>query len=151
VEQLVKNLERRFDGLRVAGYQPSKFRRVTPKERDRIVEEIGITGAKITFVGLGCPRQEVWVYEFGDRLTMPVIAVGAAFDFHAGYLRQAPAHLQRAGLEWAFRLAMEPRRLWRRYLVLNPIYTVLVAMQLTRLCTFDVEDVADPTAEELFG
>lgn len=82
---------------------------------------------------------------------MPTIAVGAAFDFHAGYLKQAPGCLQRAGLEWAFRLALEPRRLWRRYLVLNPSYVVLVALQAARLRRFDVDDVRPPASEKLFG
>ena len=115
------------------------------------MREIRDSGAMITFVGLGCPRQEVWAYEFGDRLAMPTIAVGAAFDFHAGYLKQAPSFLQRAGLEWAFRLAMEPRRLWRRYLILNPLYVSLVLLQLTGLRQFDLDDVCAPESENLFG
>jgi len=90
-------------------------------------------GARLTFVGLGCPRQEVWAYENRPLLPMPLIAVGAAFDFHAGGLRQAPASLQRAGLEWLFRLVMEPRRLWRRYLFLNPYYLILLGLQAAGL------------------
>ena len=151
VEQLVANLSSRFSGLRVAGFEPSRFRTLSSGERDQIVREIRGSGAMITFVGLGCPRQEVWAYEFGDRLAMPTVAVGAAFDFHAGYLKQAPSVLQRAGLEWAFRLAMEPRRLWRRYLILNPQYVMLVGLQLTRLRRFDVNDACAPVSEELFG
>jgi exopolysaccharide biosynthesis WecB/TagA/CpsF family protein len=81
-------------------------------------------------VGLGCPRQEVWAYEFRDRLKMPVVAVGAAFPFLAGTLRQAPQWMQDRGLEWLFRLSSEPRRLWRRYLLLSPAYLFLVACQL---------------------
>jgi exopolysaccharide biosynthesis WecB/TagA/CpsF family protein len=81
------------------------------------------------FVGLGCPRQEVWIYELGHLLSLPLIAVGAAFDFHAGMLPQAPSGWQRAGLEWLFRLICEPRRLWRRYVYLNPAYIALVLMQ----------------------
>jgi exopolysaccharide biosynthesis WecB/TagA/CpsF family protein len=151
VERLVDNLAQRFDGLRVAGYQPSKFRTISSEERDQIVREIRNSGATITFVGLGCPRQEVWAYEFGARLNMPTVAVGAAFDFHAGYLKQAPNALQQHGLEWAFRLAMEPRRLWRRYLLLNPLYLLLVLLQLTGLRRFDVADVRAPLSEKLFG
>ena len=107
--------------------------------------------AMITFVGLGCPRQEVWAYEFGNLLAMPTVAVGAAFDFHAGYLKQAPNYLQRGGLEWAFRLAIEPRRLWRRYLILNPLYMMLVVLQLTKLRHFALDDVCAPVSEKLFG
>lgn len=151
VERLVGNLSQRFDGLRVAGFQPSRFRTVSFEERDQIVREIRDSGAMIAFVGLGCPRQEVWTFEFGDRLNMPTIAVGAAFDFHAGYLKQAPDFLQQHGLEWAFRLAMEPRRLWRRYLLLNPLYLMLVLLQLTRLRRFDLDDARAPESEKLFG
>ncbi len=151
VERLIENLSQRFGGLRVAGFQPSKFRTLSANERDRIVGEIRNSGAMITFVGLGCPRQEVWAYEFGDRLNMPTVAVGAAFDFHAGYLRQAPNILQQHGLEWAFRLAMEPRRLWRRYLILNPQYMMLVGLQFTGLRRFDVHNTCEPSSEKLFG
>ena len=151
VEKLIENLRARFDGLQIAGYQPSRFRRVSTQKRDEILRNIREAGAAITFVGLGCPRQEVWAYEFGAHLSMPTIAVGAAFDFHAGYLRQAPEFLQRAGLEWAFRLAMEPRRLWKRYLILNPIYVMQVFSQLTGLRRFDISDVDSPRSEELFG
>lgn len=151
VERLTQNLSKRFDGFRVAGFQPSRFRTVSVAERDEIVREIRGSGATIVFVGLGCPRQEVWAYEFGDRLGMPTIAVGAAFDFHAGYLKQAPDYLQRAGLEWAFRLAREPRRLWQRYLLLNPLYVMLVVLQAARLRRFDLDDVCPPASEKLFG
>jgi N-acetylglucosaminyldiphosphoundecaprenol N-acetyl-beta-D-mannosaminyltransferase len=151
VKRLVENLSERFDGLRIAGFQPSRFRTISQYERDEIVRDIFETGAKITFVGLGCPRQEVWAYEFGDRLGMPTIAVGAAFDFHAGYLKQAPSILQRFGLEWAFRLLMEPKRLWRRYLILNPYFTMLVVLQLTGRRRFNVDDVRAPALEKLIG
>jgi exopolysaccharide biosynthesis WecB/TagA/CpsF family protein len=151
VERLIDNLSTRYEGLQIAGYQPSRFRRVSTQERDEILHDIQDADAAITFVGLGCPRQEIWAYEFGAHLSMPTIAVGAAFDFHAGYLRQAPEYLQRAGLEWAFRLAMEPRRLWKRYLILNPVYATQVFLQLTGLRRFDVEDFDLPKSEELFG
>ncbi|HEX5269811.1 MAG TPA: WecB/TagA/CpsF family glycosyltransferase, partial [Gemmataceae bacterium] len=105
------NLERKFPGLKVAGAEASRFRRLTPAERDEVVTRIRASGAALTFVGLGCPRQEVWAYEFREALSMPVLAVGAAFNFHAGTLAQAPPLLQRFGLEWLFRLLAEPRRL----------------------------------------
>jgi UDP-N-acetyl-D-mannosaminuronic acid transferase (WecB/TagA/CpsF family) len=79
----------------------------------------------------------VWVYEYRDELSMPVIAVGAAFDFHAGILPQAPGWIQNAGLEWLFRLMHEPRRLWRRYLYLNPYYLLMLAAQALRLKRFN--------------
>jgi len=136
LELLTTRLGRRFPRLRIAGSRPSLFRRSTPAEQDAIREEIRKSGADIVFVGLGCPRQEVWVYENVEALSMPVLAVGAAFDFHAGVLPQAPPSLQARGLEWAFRLAHEPRRLWRRYVLLNPAYVALTALQFLGLKAF---------------
>jgi len=129
LEALARRLLHRFPRLRIAGMQDPPFRRLSPSERARDVATILRSGAAITFVGLGSPKQEVWCYEHRDILSMPLLAVGAAFDFHAGVVRQAPPVLQRAGLEWAFRLAMEPRRLWRRYAYLNPLYVGLIAAQ----------------------
>jgi exopolysaccharide biosynthesis WecB/TagA/CpsF family protein len=126
---LKKRLQERFPTLKIAGAQPSRFRRITSDEKKEIVNEIRSSGAQLVFAGLGCPRQEVWAYEFRDALKMPVIAVGAAFDFHAGTLPQAPHTLQDAGLEWAYRLAHEPKRLWRRYALLNPLYVAMVTAQ----------------------
>lgn len=130
---LLAELKRRFPRLEIAGYEPSLFRRTTEEEKQDIVKRIRESGARITFVGLGCPRQEVWAFEYRKALSMPVIAVGAAFDFHAGSLAQAPALLQRLGLEWLFRLRHEPRRLWKRYLYLNPYYLALFGLQASRL------------------
>ena len=129
VSKLRVHLEERFPHLEVAGAEPSLFRSLTDEEKSRVTERINRSGAALVFVGLGCPRQEVWTYEFRKALSMPVISVGAAFPFHAGILVQAPLWMQRHGLEWVFRLSAEPRRLWRRYLLLNPLYLVLVSVQ----------------------
>jgi len=126
---LTANLQRRFPGLIIAGTSPSTFGRITAEAADRIGEKIRQSGAQIVFVGLGCPRQEVWAYEFRDRVKLPILAVGAAFPFAAGTLRQAPKWMQDRGLEWLFRLSTEPRRLWRRYLLLSPAYLFLIACQ----------------------
>ena len=117
LDQLSVNLRARFPSLIIAGTQASRFKQVSPEEKQEIVDQIRNSGASIIFVGLGCPRQEIWVYEYREALGMPLIAVGAAFDFHAGKLPQAPELLQRLGFEWLFRFAHEPRRLWKRYLV----------------------------------
>jgi N-acetylglucosaminyldiphosphoundecaprenol N-acetyl-beta-D-mannosaminyltransferase len=127
---LTANLQRRFPALIIAGASPSTFGRITAEAADQIGEKIRQSGAQIVFVGLGCPRQEVWAYEFRDRLKVPILAVGAAFPFLAGTLRQAPQWMQDRGLEWLFRLSTEPRRLWRRYLLLSPAYLFLIACQL---------------------
>jgi hypothetical protein len=140
-----------FPDLEITGAMPSRFRRLTPAERDRTVDEIRATGAAITFVGLGCPRQEVWAYEFRRALSMPLIAVGAAFAFHAGRLPQAPDYLQRRGLEWFYRLTKEPTRLWRRSLLLNPLYVSLVSLQLAGLRRFDPQNCLPPGEELLYG
>ena len=145
LEALARNLQARVPGLGVAGIEPSRFRCLSDSEQLELAARIRHSRASIVFVGLGCPRQEVWVYELGHLLSLPLIAVGAAFDFHAGMLPQAPPRMQRAGLEWLFRLACEPRRLWRRYVYLNPLYVGLVLMQALRLRRFHGDsDVAPP-------
>lgn len=130
---LATNLSRSFPGLVVAGAEASKFRRTTRAEKLEIAARIRASGAKITFVGLGCPRQEVFAFEYRESLGMPLIAVGAAYDYHSGSLRQPPMWIQRSGLQWLFRLLQEPQRLWRRYLLLNPAYVGLVTLQAVRL------------------
>jgi exopolysaccharide biosynthesis WecB/TagA/CpsF family protein len=116
--------------------QPSRFRRMSPVEKQATIELIQRSGAALVFVGLGCPRQEVWAYEYRDALAMPLVAVGAAFDFHAGLLPQAPPWMQRSGLEWLYRLLREPTRLWKRYALLNPAYLALLALQASGLKRF---------------
>jgi exopolysaccharide biosynthesis WecB/TagA/CpsF family protein len=144
LEALRTRLQTRFPELTIAGSEPSRFRTLDAAEKRATVERIRASGARITFVGLGCPRQEVWAYEYREALSMPIIAVGAAFDFHAGLLRQAPRWMQDHGLEWLFRLAAEPARLWRRYLLLNPRYVVLVGAQYARLRRFSTTVRVDP-------
>ncbi len=151
LEQLREKLTERFPTLEFAGVQASKFRQLTAAERDETVATIQQSGAAITMVGLGCPRQEVWAYEFREALSMPLLAVGAAFNFHAGLLPQAPPALQRYGLEWAFRLFQEPTRLWKRYLFLNPAYVSLLALQKLGVRRFSIEDTVKPTQEILYG
>lgn len=151
LDTLENNLIEMFPRLIVADSMPSKFRTISSEEKLEIINEINNSGAGITFVGLGCPRQEVWTYEFKDHLKMPVIAVGAAFNFHAGLLSQAPTMLQSVGLEWLYRLANEPLRLWHRYLVLNPYYLSLLFLQWSTLKKFDVDDTVPPANEILYG
>ena len=151
MEDLSKNLLQKYPKLKIAGSLPSKFRTVSPEEKKEIVDTINASGAAITLVGLGCPRQEVWAYEFKDDLNMPVLAVGAAFNFHAGQLAQAPPIMQKYGLEWLFRFTKEPRRLWHRYMVLNPYYVSLVVLQMCGLRKFDPMSTETPTSEILYG
>jgi len=143
-------LHRKFPGILIAGTEPSKFRRLTPEEKKEVAARIRDSGASMVFVGLGCPRQEVFAYEFRDELRMPVLAVGAAFPFIAGMVPQAPKWMQDRGLEWLFRLHAEPRRLWRRYLYLNPAYVCLVALQALGISKFPT-DGQSPSGEILYG
>jgi N-acetylglucosaminyldiphosphoundecaprenol N-acetyl-beta-D-mannosaminyltransferase len=148
LEAFQNKLSTRFPELHIAGSQPSRFRQVTNEEKRQIIEEINASGAAILLVGLGCPRQEVWVYEHQGLINMPMLAVGAAFDFHAGTLSQAPVRLQRLGLEWFYRLINEPKRLWRRYLLLNPYFVTFFLLQLTRICRFDHPDSPELPARD---
>jgi len=129
-EQLASVLQKRFPGLQVAGTFSPPFRPLTPEEDEQIVQIINKAAPDVVWVGLGSPKQEYWMAEHVGRLTAPVlIGVGAAFDFLTGRKPQAPRWMQRAGLEWLFRLLTEPRRLWRRYLINNPLFLALVALQ----------------------
>jgi N-acetylglucosaminyldiphosphoundecaprenol N-acetyl-beta-D-mannosaminyltransferase len=148
---LAANLCRRFPALVIAGQKPSAFRRLSAAENDQVMAEIRASGAALVLVGLGCPRQEVWVYENRAHLDMPLLAVGAAFDFHAGLLPQAPAWLQHLGLEWLFRLLKEPARLWKRYLYLNPLFLFHLFLQWTGWRTYQVQNDNQPAVKVYFG
>jgi len=130
-ELLVTKLTKRFPWLKVAGYYSPPFRPLTVQEDDDVIDMINNSGADILWVGLGAPKQELWMADHQKRITVPVmLGVGAAFDFHSGKVKQAPRCLQNTGLEWLFRLCMEPRRLWRRYLYNNPLFIFLFSRQL---------------------
>ena len=116
----------------------------------RACQESRASGAPITFVGLGWPRQEVVAFEFRETLGMPILGVGAAFPFLVGKMLQAPSWMQDRGLEWLFRLIAAPRRLWRRYVYLNPAYILLVMLQALRLSRFQTQG-RDPVSELLYG
>lgn len=132
LERCVANLRARFPALRVAFASSPPFRPLSEEEDTAIVRAIEASGARILFVGLGCPRQERWIAAHRGRIPAVMLGVGAAFDFLAGMKPQAPRWMMRLGLEWLFRLASEPRRLWRRYAVHNPRFVLLFARQLLR-------------------
>jgi exopolysaccharide biosynthesis WecB/TagA/CpsF family protein len=133
LDRLVAALTEQFPDLKIAGRVASKFRTAEPGEDAAIAARIRGSGARVVLVGLGCPRQELFAYAMRPLLDMPLLAVGAAFDYHAGLLRKPPAWMQRYGLEWLWRLALEPRRLWRRYVLLNPAYLTRLGAQQARL------------------
>jgi len=129
LDKLVANLHAMFPALKIAGAEPSKFRAAGDGEDREIADRIRASGARVVLVGLGCPRQEVFTYAMRPLLDMPLLAVGAAFDYHAGLLRKPPEWMQRYALEWLWRLGLEPARLWRRYLILNPAYLARLSAQ----------------------
>jgi N-acetylglucosaminyldiphosphoundecaprenol N-acetyl-beta-D-mannosaminyltransferase len=131
--QLALNLRQKYPGLQIVGGYAPPFRDLTAEEEDAVVGEINRSRADVVWVGIGVPKQEKWMARMRDRLDAPVlVGVGAAFDFHAGLVPQAPDWMQRFGLEWAYRLAHEPRRLWKRYARYNPAFVIGFAKQYLR-------------------
>jgi N-acetylglucosaminyldiphosphoundecaprenol N-acetyl-beta-D-mannosaminyltransferase len=131
--QLARVLRLRHPGLNLVGGYAPPFRDLTVEEEDRIAQDINAARPDVVWAGIGVPKQEKWMARMRDRLEAPVlVGVGAAFDFHAGLVPQAPALMQRLGLEWLFRLAQEPRRLWRRYLRYNPRFVTGFVRQYLR-------------------
>ncbi len=127
---LTETLRERHPGLTIAGGFSPPFRELSEAELDEIAARINAAQPDVVWVGIGVPKQEKWMAAMRDRLDAPVlIGVGAAFDFHAGLVPQAPGWMQRSGLEWAFRLKQEPRRLWRRYARHNPRFVLGFARQ----------------------
>ncbi len=130
LDRLASQLGQRFPGLRIAGHYSPPFRKLTPIEDDEVCARIAESGAGVVFVSLGCPKQEKWMDAHRGRIPAVMIGVGAAFDYHAGTLSRAPAWMRENGLEWLHRLASEPRRLWKRYLVTNTLFIVRALAQL---------------------
>jgi N-acetylglucosaminyldiphosphoundecaprenol N-acetyl-beta-D-mannosaminyltransferase len=135
--ELATRLTERFVGLAAVGCMSPPFRELAEDEVLAIADTINRSGADVVWVGLGTPKQERWAAAMRSRLHAKVlVTVGAAFDYHTGRLRRAPPLMQRAGLEWAYRLAQQPGRLWRRYLINNPLFVVLAAAELLGLAKF---------------
>jgi N-acetylglucosaminyldiphosphoundecaprenol N-acetyl-beta-D-mannosaminyltransferase len=131
--QLALNLRTQYPGLKIVGGYAPPFRPLDPDEEAAIAGEINRSGADVVWVGIGVPKQEKWMAAMRARLDAPVlVGVGAAFDFHAGLTAQAPNWIQSLGLEWLFRLATEPRRLWKRYLRYNPRFVAGFLRQYVR-------------------
>jgi N-acetylglucosaminyldiphosphoundecaprenol N-acetyl-beta-D-mannosaminyltransferase len=136
-DSLARAMQDRY-GIRVAGTYCPPFRPLTEAEDREVVDLINSSKADVVWVGLSTPKQETWMYEHRDKLRVPVMfGVGAAFDLNTGRLTQAPRWMRENGLEWLFRLAAEPRRLWRRYLVMGPIFAWNVSLELLGLKVFD--------------
>lgn len=129
---LAARLAARFPGFRCVGTESPPFRDLTDAEDAAVVERINASGADVVWVGLGAPRQECWMANHAGRIGATLVGVGAAFDFHTGGVRQAPRWMMRMGLEWLFRLLVEPKRLWKRYLWHNPRFACRAVVELMR-------------------
>jgi N-acetylglucosaminyldiphosphoundecaprenol N-acetyl-beta-D-mannosaminyltransferase len=133
-EELKRRLENKFPGLKIIGTHTPPFRPLQPAEEVELAGRISTLKPDIIWVGLSTPKQEKFMAQFYQKFdTTLMFGVGAAFDFHAGRVRQAPRWMQRSGLEWLFRLSCEPRRLWRRYLKNNPLFLARIFCQFTGL------------------
>lgn len=137
IEAIIQRVKRDFPNLKVAYAYSPPFRPLSEKEDEEITDQINRASPDILFVGLGCPKQERWMASHRNRIKSVMLGVGASFDFFAGNIKECPQWLSSLGLEWLFRLFQEPRRLWRRYILLNPRFILLAAMQLARIKKFD--------------
>jgi exopolysaccharide biosynthesis WecB/TagA/CpsF family protein len=133
LEKLSNFINTTFPAIVICGTHPDRFREATESEDKLDVEKINASGANIVLVGRGCPRQEKWVSNHKGKVKAVMMAVGAAFDFHAKNIKKAPMWMQQSGLEWLFRLVQEPRRLWKRYLTTNTLFIFLFIRQKLKL------------------
>jgi N-acetylglucosaminyldiphosphoundecaprenol N-acetyl-beta-D-mannosaminyltransferase len=138
IADLTINLAKRHAGLQIAFAHAPPFRPLTAAEDAEIVRSINESGVRILFVGLGCPKQERWMSEHRGQIAATMLGVGWAFDVLAGHSRTAPGWVQRSGLEWVYRLVLNPRKLWKRHLKHNPRFVVLILNQLLRLRLFPI-------------
>ncbi|MEB3289082.1 MAG: WecB/TagA/CpsF family glycosyltransferase, partial [Leptolyngbya sp.] len=132
LQKLREALQRQFPGLPIAGSYAPPFRALSPQEDAADVARIQQSGSRVVLVGLGCPKQEQWMYRQLGQVNGVMIGVGAAFNFFSGEVSQAPRWMMALGLEWLYRLSQEPRRLWRRYAINNPLFILLFGLQLLR-------------------
>jgi len=139
-EELQRRLEQRFPGLKVVGVHTPPFRPLGADEEQELVRQVGALKPDVFWVGLSTPKQERFMARYGRELDATLFfGVGAAFDIHAGRIRQAPRWMQRSGLEWLFRLACDPGRLWKRYLINNPLFILRALCQLAGIKKYRIQ------------
>lgn len=139
-EELKRRLEQRFPGIKIAGVFCPPFRPLNLEEEQTLIRQVAALKPDFFWVGLSTPKQEKFMSQYWQKLEARLFfGVGAAFDFHAGRVRQAPRWMQRCGLEWLFRLFCEPRRLWKRYLKNNPLFVLRACCQLIGLKKYPLE------------
>lgn len=136
IDAILERARKDFPALQVAYAFSPPFRPLTEEEDKKVVEEINASGTQILFMGLGCPKQENWMAAHKKKIKAVMLGVGASFDFYAGNIKESPQWMGNLGLEWLFRLIQEPKRLWRRYLILNPRFMWLASLQILGLKKF---------------
>jgi N-acetylglucosaminyldiphosphoundecaprenol N-acetyl-beta-D-mannosaminyltransferase len=151
LEKLLRRVAENDPGINIVYAESPPYRDLTPEEDQRIVDALCQSGARILFIGLSTPKQDRWMHAHREKLDCVMLGVGAAFDFIAGVKPQAPRWMQSSGLEWLFRLATEPRRLWKRYLRHNPRFAVLAAAQLLTLKKGTAYSVPNPQSPQPFA
>jgi N-acetylglucosaminyldiphosphoundecaprenol N-acetyl-beta-D-mannosaminyltransferase len=132
LERLLKKIKQEHPHIHISYAFSPPFRELDEQENREIVDDINKSGVRVLFVGLGCPKQEIWMYENRDKIKAVMLGVGAAFDFIAGAKSQAPSWIQKIGMEWFYRLITEPKRLWKRYFYNNPRFIIKVIPELLR-------------------
>ena len=130
LDQLSWNLKQQCPSLVIAGVESPPFRALSAEETEAAIARINASGAGIVFIGLGCPRQDLFAAEHKHKIQAVQSCVGAAFDFHAGNKKMAPNWMQRHGLEWFYRLTQEPSRLWKRYLSIHTTFALLLTRRM---------------------
>lgn len=132
-EKLKRAIEKEFRGIQIVGTYSPPFRTLTDVEEDEVVRMINHAKPDFLWVGLGAPKQDIFIYEHLDRINVPVqIGIGAAFEFYSGGINRAPVWIQKAGFEWLHRLMLEPRRLWRRYLIYNTKFILKIFPEIIK-------------------
>lgn len=132
LQKLQERLQSQFSQLIIAGAYAPPFIEQTLAEEAKDIERINASGANVIFVALGCPKQEYWMARQHNQIQAVMIGVGAAFAFHSGEVKQAPRWIMAVGLEWLYRLTVEPKRLWKRYFINNPAFVLLFCLQWLR-------------------
>lgn len=129
LNKLELKLKLEYPNIKICGKYSPPFRKLTHEEDQEVIKMINESGAKVTFVSLGAPKQEVWMYEHKEKVNGVMVGVGAAFDFIVGNINRAPLFMQNLGLEWLYRLVQEPKKTWKKYIINNPLYIVLTINQ----------------------
>ena len=137
LDELSERLEGEYPNLKISYIYSPPFRPLTEEEDREVTKNIAASETDILFVGLGCPKQERWMADHADKVDSVMIGVGAAFNFYAGKTKESPEWMRKIGLEWLYRLLQEPRRLWKRYIILNPRFVWQAMLQLTGLKKFE--------------